>query len=150
MANRPAHVADVCRIASSMPHITRLEGPKGNAIYQVGGKSFVFFRTPQPDATDPDTGERYTDVIMIWVESESDKLALIQDPASPFFSTDHFDGHPSVLVRASRLSEISITELTELIQDAWLSRASKKRAAAWFAAQQSVTPADVEPRQNGT
>ncbi|AKN15832.1 hypothetical protein MHAE_17730 [Mycobacterium haemophilum DSM 44634] len=150
MANRPAHVADVRRIASSMPHITRLEGPKGNAIYQVGGKSFVFFRTPQPDATDPDTGERYTDVIMIWVESESDKLALIQDPASPFFSTDHFDGHPSVLVRASRLSEISITELTELIQDAWLSRASKKRAAAWFAAQQSVTPADVEPRQNGT
>ncbi len=35
----------------------RLEGPKGNPIYQVGGKSFVFFRTPQPDATDPDSGQ---------------------------------------------------------------------------------------------
>ena len=43
----------------------------------MGGKSFVFFRTPQPDATDPVTGERYADVIMLWVESESDKLALI-------------------------------------------------------------------------
>lgn len=118
-----------------MPHVTRLEGPKGNAIYQVGGRSFVFFRTPQPDATDPDTGERYDDVIMLWVASESDKLALIQDPATPFFSTDHFDGHPSILVRASRLSEISTTELTELIQDGWLSRTSKRRAAAWLAAE---------------
>jgi hypothetical protein len=126
-------LSDVHRIAAAMPHVTRLQGPKGNAIYQVGGKSFVFFRTPQPDATDPDTGERYTDVIMLWVESESDKLALVQDPGSPFFTTSHFDGHLSVLVRASQLSEITTTELAELIQDAWLSRASKKRATAWLA-----------------
>lgn len=133
MADRRARVGDVHEIAAAMPHVQRLEGPKGNAVYQVGGKSFVFFRTPRPDAADPDTGERYADVIMLWVESESDKLALISDPASPFFSTDHFDGHPSVLVRASRLAEISRTELAELIQDAWLSRASKKRAATWLA-----------------
>lgn len=120
-------------IAASMPHVQRLEGPKGNAIYQVGGKSFVFFRTPQPDASDPETGERYADVIMLWVESESDKLALTQDPGSPFFTTDHFDGHPSVLVRAARLSEIGKSELTELIQDAWISRASKRRASVWLA-----------------
>ena len=56
MAERRARVADVHEIAASMPHVTRIEGPKGNAIYQVGGKSFVFFRTPQPDAQDPDTG----------------------------------------------------------------------------------------------
>ncbi len=118
-----------------MPHVKRLEGPKGNPIYQVGGKSFVFFRTPQPDCTDPDTGERWADVIMLWVESDSDKLALTQDPGSPFFSTPHFDGHPSVLVRAGRLAEIDVTELTELVQDAWLCRASTKRAAAWLAAQ---------------
>ena len=63
-----------------MPHATRIEGPKGNAIYQVGGKSFVFFRTPQPDAEDPETGEKYPDVIMIWVESEGDKLASSRTP----------------------------------------------------------------------
>jgi hypothetical protein len=133
MADRRARLSDVHQLAASMPHVKRLEGPKGNSIYQVGGKSFVFFRTPQPDATDLHTGERYADVIMFWVESESDKLALIQDPASPFFTTDHFDGHPSVLVRACELSEITETELTELIQDAWLSRASKKRAETWLA-----------------
>jgi hypothetical protein len=133
MADRPARVDNVHRIAASMPHVKRLEGPKGNFIYHVGGKSFVFFRTPQPDATDPETGERFADVIMLWVESESDKLALIQDAASPFFTTGHFDGHPSVLVRAGRLAEIGEAELAELIQDAWLSRASNRRAAAWLA-----------------
>ena len=133
MPDRPARVNDVHEIAASMPHVTRIEGPKGNAIYQVGGKSFVFFRTPQPDAEDPETGERYTDVVMIWVESEADKLALVQDAHSPFFTTDRFDGHLSVLVRARRLREIGRVELTELIQDAWLSRASKRRAERWLA-----------------
>lgn len=135
MADRPAGIADVHRLAKAMPHVTRIEGPKGNSIYQVGGKSFVFCRTPQPDCADPVTGERYDDVIMLWVDSESDKLALIQDPGSPFFSTPHFDGHPSVLVRGSRLAEIGVTELTELVQDAWLSRASNRRAAIWLAEQ---------------
>ncbi|BDY27772.1 hypothetical protein hbim_01699 [Mycolicibacterium mageritense] len=93
----------------------------------------MFFRTPQPDAVDPETGERYPDVIMIWVESESDKLALVQDPSSPFFTTDRFDGHLSVLVRGSEIGAISRTELTELIQDAWLSRASARRAERWLA-----------------
>jgi len=133
MPDRPARVSDVHEIAASMPHVTRIEGPKGNAIYQVGGKSFVFFRTPQPDAEDPETGERYADVIMIWVESEADKLALVQDSDSPFFTTGRFDGHLSVLVRAKRLREIGRVELTELIQDAWLSRASKRRAERWLA-----------------
>ena len=111
---------------------SEIHGPKGNPVYQVGGKSFVFFRTPRPDAFDPGTGERYPDVIVIWVESEADKLALVQDPDSPFFTTGHFNGHLSVLVRASRLAEVGVAELRELIQDAWLSRASKRRAERWL------------------
>jgi hypothetical protein len=134
MTDQPARVSDVHEIAAAMPYTKRIEGPKGNPIYRVGGKSFVFFRTPQPDAADPDTGELYSDVIMVWVESESEKLALVQDPDSPFFTTDRFDDHPSVLVRASRLADVSRTELAELIQDGWLSRASKRRAAEWIAA----------------
>ncbi len=134
MADRPAKVADVHEIAGSMPHVSRIEGPKGNPIYQVGGNSFVYFRTPARDAADPATGERYTDVIILWVDSEADKLSLTQDPDSPFFTTGHFDGHPSVLVRGCRLGEISRTELAELIADAWLSRASPRRGQAWLAA----------------
>ena len=116
-----------------MPHTMRVQGPLGNAVYQVGGKSFVFFRNPRRDAKDPDTGEIYPDVIVIWVEAESDKLALVQDPDSPFFTTDHFAGHPSVLVRTSHLDRVTRSEIVELVQDAWLSQASKRRAAAWLA-----------------
>ena len=101
-----------------MPHVTRLDGPHGNAVYQVGSRSFVFFRNPRPDAFDPQTGERYDDVIVIWVESEADKLALVQDDRLPFFTTAHFDGHPSVLVRACRLGELEVGELAEIVQDA--------------------------------
>ncbi len=121
-------------MAMGMPHVTVVYGPRGNPVYQVGGKSFVFFRNPRPDAADPATGERYPDVIMFWVPSESDKQALVQDPASPFFTTPHFDGHPSVLVRGSRLGELTRQELAEVIQDAWLCQASPRRAAAWLKA----------------
>lgn len=129
---RRARVKDVHDLAKSMPHVRVDHGPHDNPVYQVGGKSFVFFRNPRPDAVDPETGERYTDVIVFWVPSESDKLALVQDGASPFFTTPHFDGHPSVLVRASRIGELTLAELTEVVQDAWLSQASPTRAAAWL------------------
>jgi hypothetical protein len=131
---RPARVDDVHELALAMPHVTVDEGSSGNPVYQVGGKSFVFFRTPRPDAFDPETGERYDDVIVFWVPSESDKLAMVQDTTSPYFTTPHFDGHLSVLLRASRIGELSRTEVAELIEDAWLSRASARRADTWLKA----------------
>jgi len=133
---RRARVEDIHQLALNMPHVTIWPGPRDNPIYQVGGKSFVFFRTPRPDAIDPETGERYPDVIVFWVPSESDKQAMVQDETSPFFTTSHFDGHPSVLLRASRVGELTVEELTEVVQDAWLSRASPRRAAAWLSTHQ--------------
>ena len=130
--DRPARVEDVHEVALDMPHVTVEYGTGDNRVYQVGGKSFIFFRNPRPDAFDPDTGERYADVIVFWVESEADKQALVQDTPTPFFTNAHFDGHPSVLLRASRIGELTRGELAELIQDAWLSRASARRAAVWL------------------
>jgi hypothetical protein len=131
-AGRPARVEDVHELALAMPHVTVEHGSGDNPVYQVGRKSFIFFRNPRPDAIDPQTGERYRDVIVFWVPSEADKQALVQDPASPFFTTAQFNGHLSVLLRANRIGEITRQELAELIQDAWLSRASARRAATWL------------------
>lgn len=129
---RPATAADVHELALGMPHVTRAEGSAGRPVYQVGGKSFIFFRNPRPDAADPVTGERYDDVIVFWVETEADKQSLVDDPDSPFFTTPHFSGHRSVLIRAGDLPAITRAELREVIQDAWLARASARRAQAWL------------------
>jgi hypothetical protein len=37
-----------------------------------------------------------------------------------------------VLVRASRIGELTREELAEVVQDAWLARASPARARAWL------------------
>jgi hypothetical protein len=132
--SRTARVEDVHELALAMPHVTVVHGSGDNPVYQVGGKSFIFFRNPRPDAVDPDTGERYRDVIVFWVASEADKQALVQDESSPFFTTAHFNGHLSVLLRASRVGELTREEVAELVQDAWLCRASPRRAAAWLSA----------------
>ena len=78
------------------------------------------------------TGERYDDVIVFWVGDEADKQSLIDDQDTPFFTTAHFDGHPSVLLRDRDLPALTHPELAEVIQDAWLSRASARRAADWL------------------
>lgn len=132
--NRPARVDDVHELAMGMPHVSMASGTKSNPVYQVGGKSFVFFRNPRPDAVDPDSGEPYEDVIVFWVADEAEKAALVQDETSPFFTTPHFKGHPSVLLRACRIGELARDELAELVQEAWLSRASARRAARWLSA----------------
>src|SRR3954454_8756177 len=121
--SRRAKVSDVHELAAAMPGATRYPD-RDRAVYQVGGRSFVFFRSARPDAVDPETGERYDDVIVFWVESEVEKQALVLDESTPFFTTPHFDGHLSVLLRGSRIGELTYAELAEVVQDAWLSRAS--------------------------
>ena len=131
---RPATTADVHALARSMPHVTTADGSRGRPVYQVGGKSFIFFRNPRPDAADPVTGERYDDVIVFWVGTEADKQSLVDDPDAPFFTTPHFDGHLSVLIRERDLPALSYQELSEVVADAWLARASARRAADWLKA----------------
>ena len=131
-AERPATEADIHEVALRMPFVTVEHSGNGRPVYQVGRRSFVFFRTPRPDAFDPDTGERYDDVVVFWVDGEADKQGLVQDPDTPFFTTPHFDGHPSVLLRLSRIGELTHAELTETVEDAWLARASMRRRTAWL------------------
>lgn len=124
---------DIHELAAQMPGAERTFGTADNPIYKVRSKSFVYFRNPRPDALDAATGERLTDVIVLWVETEADKLALVEDDATPFFTTPHFDGYAAVLVQASRLGELDRAELAEVIADSWLTRAPKRIAAAWLA-----------------
>ena len=126
---RRTRVEDVHELALAMPHVTVEQGPATIRSTRSAGSRSSSSAPPGRTRSTRDTGERYPDVIVFWVGSEADKQALVQDESSPFFTTPHFDGHPSVLLRASRIGELTRDELAEVVQDAWLSRASARRAA---------------------
>src|SRR5437773_7173630 len=130
IGSRPATVDDIHEIARSLPGV-KLAADTRPTVYQVSRRSFLFFRDPRPGAFDPTTGERHTDVIVFWVDSELEKQAILADTSLPFFTTPHFDGHSSVLLRASRVGELTRDELAEFVERAWLSRAAPRAIAQW-------------------
>ncbi len=131
MEQRAATVDDIHQIALALPGVRRADA--GPIVYQVSRRSFLFFRNPRPDAVDPETGERYDDVIVFWVASELEKEAILADASLPFFTTTHFDGHPSILLRGARIGELSRDELAGFVEGAWLARAGPRAIATWRA-----------------
>jgi hypothetical protein len=69
------------------------------------------------------------EILGVRVADEGVKFALIAEEPDVFFTTPHFDGYPSVLVR---LAEIGVPELTELVTDAWLVQAPKTLVKAFL------------------
>jgi hypothetical protein len=69
---------------------------------------------------------REDDVLVVWVADLGEKEMLIGADPAKFFTVEHYDGHPTVLVR---LSAIDRTELGELLTDAWRLRAPKRLLA---------------------
>jgi hypothetical protein len=131
MAARKAKLSDIGEIALALPEVQ--EGRSwGNPAYVVRKKSFLHFREPRPDAIDPDSGERMTDVIMITVPDQADKDALVEGDG-PWFTTSHFKGYNAVLIRQRDLGGVSRAELAEVITDAWAARAPKKLVDEYFA-----------------
>jgi hypothetical protein len=133
--SRSATVDDIHEIALALPGVSRggARGTLDPIVYQVSRRSFIFFRNPRPDAVDPETGERYTDVIVFWVDGDLEKEAILADTSLPFFTTPHFDGHASVLLRGSRIGELSRDELAGFVEGAWLARAGPRAVARWKA-----------------
>ena len=134
--SRPATPEDVDEICGSLPE-TELgtawgDRPTWKVPRGDKGKGFLLYRAPSPTAIDPETGERYEDLIVIHTPSEVEKLALVEDPDTPFFTIPHFKGYPAVLVQASRLGELDVDELREVIVDAWCAKAPKRLVKEHF------------------
>jgi hypothetical protein len=97
---------DVRRVALSLPATT--EKPSyGTPGFRVKDKLFARIREEG-------------DVLVVWVGDLGEKEALIASEPDKFFTTPHYDGHPTVLVR---FGAVEVDELTELLTDAWHIRA---------------------------
>lgn len=128
-----ATLADLDALALALPATTTERGPDERPAYKVDGKLFCCHRGPRPDAVDPETGERLTDVLMIRVPDLEVKELVLADDRGIFFTTPHFKGYPAVLLRIGGLERLPRDELADLLADAWLSRAPRRLARAWLA-----------------
>jgi hypothetical protein len=134
--SRKARIADVHGICTSLPE-TELGTSWGDRpTYLVRQKpkprGFVLARAPRHDAIDPGTGEEYQDLLVIRTASAADKAALV-DADGPFFTIDHFRNYNAVLLQQSRIGEIDVDELREVLTDAWLAVAPKSLAKRFLA-----------------
>ena len=134
--SRPASPDDIAEICQALPGVELGTSWGDRPTYKVPsgdrGKGFLMFRAPHKTAVDPSTGQQYDDLVVISVPGEAEKQALVDDPATPFFTIDHFRGYSAVLVQQSRLGEISRDELAEFITDAWASKAPKRLVREFF------------------
>jgi hypothetical protein len=98
---------DVRRIALSLPDT--VEKPWYNTPgFRVKDKGFLRIRSEAEGG------------LVVFVESLEDKALLLASDDEKFFTTPHYDGHPTVLVN---LLAVDVDELRELITDSWLVKA---------------------------
>jgi hypothetical protein len=128
-----ATLRDVEKLALALPETAKGEDDEGRPSYSVNGKVICWHRSPRPDALDPKTGERLTDVFVFRTTDLDVKEMTLQDDRGIFFTTPHWNGYPAVLIRIPHLKQLKRAELGDLIEEAWLSRAPKRVAKAWLA-----------------
>jgi len=104
---------DVRRIALALPgaeeYLTR-----GNRAWRAG-RLFVWER-PLHNREIEELGPIDAPILGARVESEAEKLALIEEDPEGFFTTHHFDGYAIVLARLDRIGR---DRLVELVESAW-------------------------------
>lgn len=100
---------DVRRLATALPEVAERTCYGTPAFYVAGT---IFARVHEEP-----------DVLVCWRESLEDREFLLAADPGKFFTTDHYAGHASVLVR---LDQVDVGELSELLAEAWDARAPKR------------------------
>jgi len=106
---------DVRRIALSLPET--IEKPWFNTPgFRVKDKGFLRIRSEAEGG------------LVVWVGDLGEKEAMLASEPDKFFTTPHYDGHPTVLVN---LPAVDVEELAELITVSWRLRAPKRVLKAY-------------------
>lgn len=110
---RPVTFQSVRRLALALPEVE--EGPcYGTPGFRVRGKFLARLR---------DEGET---LVVKCGDNERD-FRMQADPAT-FFTTDHYRGYPTVLVR---LATVRTADLRDLLEQAWRRNAPKRLVATY-------------------
>jgi hypothetical protein len=130
---------DVAELALALPEVAE-EPTFGNRAWKVRKKLFAWERPlrakeiEQLGGPEPEGGAPTGEILGARVADEEAKQALLQSEPEVYFTTPHFDGYPSVLIRLERIPR---NDLEEAIAEAWLCRAPKRVARAWLDAREA-------------
>ena len=132
-SRRVATWDDVRRIALALPETT--EGSSfGNTAWKVKDKLLVWERPLRRADLEAfaalGSAAPAGPILGVRVDHVGLKEAHLAENPDVFFTTPHFDGYPAVLVRLER---IAVTDLEELVLEAWLSRAPKRLVSQYLA-----------------
>lgn len=127
----PATLDDAAQMAMVLPEV--VEGERfGRRTWFVRKKGFAWERPFSKadikrfgDETPPDG-----DILAVTVEDLHEKEAVLEAHPKAFFSIQHFDNYPAVLIQ---LNKVTKRELREAIVDAWLAAAPPKLAQEFLA-----------------
>jgi hypothetical protein len=101
---------DVRRIALSLPETT--EKPWFNTPgFRVKDKGFLRIRAEAEGG------------LVVFVADLGEKDAMLASDPEKFYTTPHYDGHPTILVN---LKKVGVKELRELIVESWRCKAPKR------------------------
>jgi hypothetical protein len=116
---------DVRRIALALPEVTEDQDVLG---FAVRGKGFAWSWKERVVPKKPRVERR--DVLGVRVADAGAKEELLAVDSDKFFTEDHYNGFPAVLVR---LAAVDPDELAELLIDAWRAKAPRGLVAAYDA-----------------
>src|SRR5579884_59836 len=121
---------DVSRLALALPDTEETLSSSGHRWWTVKGKGFVWER-PLRKSDLAALGLKAQSGAILGVRTPDIEMkdVLLKSDPKVFLTTPHFDGYPAVLVRLER---IGVRELKEIILEAWLTRAPKRRAEAFL------------------
>ena len=127
----PVTIAQVEELATSLPEVTA--GQRfSNRTWFVGKKGFVWERPlSKADVKRWDDGPLPEgDIIALLVEDLAEKEAVLQMGRKGFFTMQHFNGYPAVLIELRKATK---KDVRDAIEDAWLAAAPKKVAQQYLA-----------------
>ncbi|MGY2127576.1 MmcQ/YjbR family DNA-binding protein [Blastococcus sp. SYSU DS0617] len=115
---------DVAHACLALPATTEAVSASGRRRWLVRGKTFVRERPlHRTDLDELGAAAPTGPVLVAYVPDEGAKAALLADDPGVWFTTSHFDGWPALMCRLDRLDEET---LTELVAEAWASRAPRR------------------------
>ena len=121
---------EVRQIALALPETSERIAADGSLSWRVKDKLLSWERPLlRSDLTALGLAEQPEPVLAAWVPDLGAKNALVADGSGVYFTTPHFDGHPSVLVWLDRIDP---AELRELLVEAWLARAPKRVVSSYL------------------